>query len=101
MVVIRRHLDLAVGAAFQLVGLALFVSDPIGLSITARVYGYEILAGVGVGISFGTLVVLTPSSVQPRDLATATSAMIQFRQMVGYFIVSHLCSFLAICLTRT
>lgn len=75
---------LAVGSGFQLVGLALLVSEPIGLQIPARLYGYEILAGVGVGITFGTLVVITPSSVHPRDLATATGAMIQFRQMVGY-----------------
>lgn len=77
---------LAAGAVFQVVGLALLVSEPVALSIPARVYGYEILAGFGVGITFGTLVTITPASVEPRDLATATGAMIQFRQMVGNLI---------------
>ncbi|KAI0190606.1 MFS multidrug transporter-like protein [Astrocystis sublimbata] len=74
---------LAAGAAFQLTGIALLASDPVGRDIPPRLYGFEILAGFGVGITFGTLVTITPSSVEPRDLATATGAMIQFRQMGG------------------
>ncbi|KAK8069348.1 hypothetical protein PG994_005964 [Apiospora phragmitis] len=66
-----------------LIGLALLASEPVGAQIPARLYGYEIVAGFGVGITFGTLVTITPASVESRDLATATGAMIQFRQMGG------------------
>jgi hypothetical protein len=75
---------LVAGAGFQIVGLALLVSDPVREYIPAKLYGYEILAGFGVGITFGTLVTITPASVEARDLATATGAMIQFRQMVSH-----------------
>lgn len=74
---------LTAGACFQVLGLALLAADPVRESIPAKLYGFEILAGFGVGITFGTLVVITPSSVEPRDLATATGAVIQFRQMVS------------------
>ncbi|KAL3448147.1 major facilitator superfamily domain-containing protein [Aspergillus insuetus] len=72
---------LLAGATFQVLGLALLVAEPVRESLPAKLYGYEIIAGMGVGITFGTLVTITPSSVEPRDLATATGAMIQFRQM--------------------
>ncbi|KAL4860797.1 hypothetical protein BDV12DRAFT_204680 [Aspergillus spectabilis] len=84
---------LIAGATFQVLGLALLVADPVRESLPAKLYGYEILAGFGVGITFGTLVTITPSSVEPRDLATATGAMIQFRQMgstIGLSIGSSL-----------
>ncbi|KAI0436485.1 putative efflux pump antibiotic resistance protein [Xylaria telfairii] len=74
---------LAAGAAFQLLGISLLAGEPVGRDIPASLYGYEILAGFGVGITFGTLVTITPSSVEPRDLAAATGAMIQFRQTGG------------------
>ncbi|KAL2871601.1 major facilitator superfamily domain-containing protein [Aspergillus lucknowensis] len=84
---------LIAGATFQVLGLALLVAEPVRESLPARLYGFEILAGFGVGITFGTLVTITPGSVEPRDLATATGAMIQFRQMgstIGLSIGSSL-----------
>lgn len=80
---------LGAGASLQLVGLVLLATLPISASVPAAQYGYQIIAGFGVGISFGTLVTITPSSVEPRDLATATGAMIQFRQMVSLLFVAH------------
>lgn len=79
---------LVAGASFQILGLALLVSEPVQEQIPAQLYGYEILAGFGVGITFGTLVTITPASVEQRDLATATGAMIQFRQMVGHLNIN-------------
>ncbi len=73
---------LAAGASFQLVGLTLLATIPVSITVPAAQYGYQAIAGFGVGITFGTLVTITPGSVEPRDLATATGAMIQFRQMV-------------------
>jgi hypothetical protein len=71
------------GATLQLVGLVLLARQPATLEVPASQYGYEAIAGFGVGITFGTLVIITPPSVEARDLATATGAMIQFRQMGG------------------
>jgi hypothetical protein len=74
---------LCAGASLQLLGLVLLATLPVTISVPASQYGFEAIAGFGVGITFGTLVIITPSSVEPRDLATATGAMIQFRQMGG------------------
>ncbi len=82
---------LGAGASLQLVGLVLLATIPISASVPAAQYGYQIIAGFGVGITFGTLVTITPSSVEPRDLATATGAMIQFRQMVSLLFLPHCC----------
>ena len=86
LIFMRRKAPLPIlcaGASFQLVGLVLLATMPASTgSIPAAQYGYEAIAGFGVGITFGTLVTITPGSVDMRDLATATGAMIQFRQMV-------------------
>lgn len=74
---------LLAGATLQLVGLVLLATQRVTLDVPASLYGYEAIAGFGVGITFGTLVIITPPSVEARDLATATGAMIQFRQMGG------------------
>ena len=86
MIFIRRKAPLTLlffGAVFQLVGLTLLATIPVSTSVPASQYGYQAIAGFGVGITFGTLVTITPGSVEMRDLATATGAMIQFRQMGG------------------
>ncbi|KAF2492665.1 MFS general substrate transporter [Lophium mytilinum] len=68
------------GACFQLIGLSLFCVYGTGKEISGTQYGCEIIAGLGLGMMFGTLVVMTPLSVDTQDLATATGAIMQFRQ---------------------
>lgn len=99
LIFMRRKAPLPIlcaGASFQLVGLVLLATMPASTgSIPAAQYGYEAVAGFGVGITFGTLVTITPGSVDMRDLATATGAMIQFRQMVyPFFNYTHYFPFL-------
>ncbi|KAF2807322.1 MFS general substrate transporter [Mytilinidion resinicola] len=68
------------GACFQLIGLSLFCIYGTGKEVSGAQYGCQILAGLGLGMMFGTLVVMTPLSVDLQDLATATGAIMQFRQ---------------------
>lgn len=96
------------GALLQLLGLVLLSTLPITGELPAKAYGFETLAGVGVGVTFGILVLATPYVASPRDLgeschngrifcvqasaviptnpkflAVATGAIIQFRFLGG------------------
>ncbi|KAI9647503.1 hypothetical protein NHQ30_003888 [Ciborinia camelliae] len=70
-----------IGAVLQVLGLALYSGLDTGIYIKKSQYGFQAIAGFGLGISFGTLVLMTPFSVDPQDLATGTGAMVQFRQL--------------------
>ena len=75
---------LVISACLQVLGLALMSSMQITFDIPPQLYVFEAITAFGLGFMFGTLLVITPTSVEPRDLSTATGAMIQMRQMVGY-----------------
>lgn len=55
---------LFIGAALQVIGFAL-----LGVTKTAAatIYGYEVIAGLGCGISFQTLFLAIPFTVEKRD----------------------------------
>ncbi|KAL1970237.1 hypothetical protein VTN77DRAFT_5397 [Rasamsonia byssochlamydoides] len=74
---------LMLGSILHTVGVALLSTLPENNHFPAAGYGYEILAGAGVGTTFGILVLATPFVVEPRDLAVATGAIIQFRFLGG------------------
>lgn len=59
---------LFIGSSLQLIGLALFttISDTTG--IPAAIYGYEIIAGFGVGMVIGISLVIPPQVVETRDI---------------------------------
>ena len=57
-----------IGAVLQLLGLALYSGLDTGTEIQKSQYGFQAIAGFGLGISFGTLVLMTPFSVDPQDL---------------------------------
>jgi Ca2+/H+ antiporter len=50
-------------AALQLVGLGLLYSVPTDSPLSARLYGYQTLIGIGVGISLATAILTVPSLV--------------------------------------
>ncbi|KAF7872250.1 hypothetical protein EAF04_003174 [Stromatinia cepivora] len=70
-----------IGAILQVLGLALYSALDTGTDMNKSQYGFQAIAGFGLGISFGTLVLMTPFSVDLQDLATGTGAMVQFRQL--------------------
>ena len=59
---------LFLGALLQLLGLVLLSTLPITRELPRKAYGFETLAGVGVGVTFGILVLATPYVASPRDL---------------------------------
>ena len=61
---------ISVGAILQTVGLALSFALPNGLNVYASQYGFEALAGFGVGLSLSTLLSVTRFVVQKSDLGT-------------------------------
>ncbi|MCJ1345171.1 hypothetical protein MMC31_003377 [Peltigera leucophlebia] len=98
---------LFLGALLQLLGLVLLSTLPATRDLPGKAYGFETLAGVGVGVTFGILVLATPYVASPRDLGeschnerilalmdnvyfhqpyfltVATGAIIQFRLLGG------------------
>lgn len=70
-------------AAVQIVGFALLATLPVSQSIAVAQYGYEFIAGFGCGISIALLPLMTPFSVEARDLAVAMGAIAQLRMMGG------------------
>lgn len=91
---------LAFGSSCQVIGLGLLSSLPDTGHTPPSQYGYECIAGVGVGMNFGLLMLMTPFVVETRDLGTslitfrtlllliiptavATGATIQFRMLGG------------------
>lgn len=59
---------LFLGALLQLLGLVLLSTLPTTRELPAKAYGFETLAGVGVGVTFGILVLATPYVASSRDL---------------------------------
>lgn len=56
-----------VGGILQTLGLALSYKLPAGLDVPASQYGFEALAGFGVGLSLTTLLGFTPFVVEKSD----------------------------------
>lgn len=54
-------------SCLQVVGFALLSTIPTGTGLFRAQYGYEVIAGFGVGINISTLILMTPFSVEKRD----------------------------------
>jgi hypothetical protein len=64
-------LTLIFGAALQIAGVAGLSQSSTGSGIEASVFGFEILAGAGVGLFNVITILLTPRIVDKRDLGTS------------------------------
>ncbi|KAE8344924.1 hypothetical protein BDV24DRAFT_171410 [Aspergillus arachidicola] len=71
------------GSLLQTVGMALFAILPQTDSSPSAGYGYEVIAGAGIGVTIGICVLAVPYVVETRDLATATGALNQCRFLGG------------------
>ncbi|KAF7931190.1 uncharacterized protein EAE97_009399 [Botrytis byssoidea] len=74
---------LLLGSSLQLVGTVLLLQVRTVVTSVTALYGYEAIAGCGLGVTFGILILGIPYAVERRDLATATGAMIQIRMLGG------------------
>ncbi len=61
------------GALLQVLGLSLLSTLPTDSHVLAAMYGYEILTGVGFGITFAILMLGTPFVVEKRDLGQCST----------------------------
>ncbi|KAL9078059.1 MAG: hypothetical protein Q9157_003027 [Trypethelium eluteriae] len=96
-----------VGSSIQVVGFTLLSMTPIDTTLQISFYGYQAVAGFGVGMVYATATVMMPFVAEKRDKAIGTSAIVQFRFMGGAiglsivttvmnsYVQSHLREFLA------
>lgn len=57
-----------IGSGLQIVGFALLSTLTISEVVPASQYGFQVIAGFGVGINLSTLLLITPDSIsEPAD----------------------------------
>ncbi|KAM0308054.1 hypothetical protein ACHAO8_010387 [Botrytis cinerea] len=57
-----------IGSILQIVGISLMSTIPNGSDVNPAIYGYEAIAGLGIGIVYGMVIVIPPHIVERRDL---------------------------------
>ncbi|KAI1863494.1 hypothetical protein JX265_008711 [Neoarthrinium moseri] len=67
------------GSCLQVLGFALIGTLPSTLYIPPKIYGFEIIAGLGCGMNYALLFVLVPFVVEERDRAVGLGVASQFR----------------------
>ncbi|KAI9043094.1 MFS general substrate transporter [Aspergillus affinis] len=73
-----------IAASFiQVIAYALLSTLSDSVTIAAKQYGFQILAGYGCGINIALLVLMTPFTIEPQDKAVAMGTVAQFRVMGG------------------
>ena len=75
------------GASLQVLGLALMLTLPATGPVTAPLYIYEVLIALGVGTSFGILVLTNPYTIEPQYIGTFLLSI-----CTGYNANLRLCS---------
>jgi hypothetical protein len=71
---------LLLASVLHTVGVAMLSTLPETKHFPVVGYVYEALAGTGVGMTFGILLLATPFVVEPRDLGTLPSHRFLFRK---------------------
>ncbi|THV52412.1 hypothetical protein BGAL_0080g00350 [Botrytis galanthina] len=73
-----------IGSSLQVVGFALLSTLTVSEVTPVSQYGFQVIAGFGVGINLSTLLLITPYSIsEPADKAVAVSSITQFRILGG------------------
>ncbi|KAL8942172.1 MAG: hypothetical protein Q9216_001819 [Gyalolechia sp. 2 TL-2023] len=74
---------LVLSNVLQIIGLGLLSSVPNSETILARQYGYQVILGLGFGLSLSSLVIVTRVEVSDADLAVTMGAITQVRVLGG------------------
>jgi hypothetical protein len=74
-----------VGSGFQVIGYALLSTLDSSVHITPGTYGYEVLCGLGCGMTYQMMYLMVPFTVGVRDKAVGMGAANQFRWMGSAF----------------
>ncbi|TGO32417.1 hypothetical protein BHYA_0319g00010 [Botrytis hyacinthi] len=73
-----------IGSGFQILGFVLLSTLTASEVTPVSQYGFQVIAGFGVGINLSTLLLITPYSIsEPTDKAVAVSSITQFRILGG------------------
>ncbi|KAH9890146.1 putative multidrug resistance protein fnx1 [Xylariomycetidae sp. FL2044] len=76
------------GSALQVLGFALLGTLPFTRGIPGRIYGFEVIAGLGCGVNFALLFIMIPFVNEKRDHAAGMGAGSQLRMMGGAVALS-------------
>lgn len=79
----RTSLTLMLASTLQCVSLACFTTVKNVLSAIAVTYAWQIIFGLGIGLSFASVTILTSVRAHPADLAVAQGAIAQARVFGG------------------
>ncbi|KAL4864237.1 hypothetical protein BDV12DRAFT_205829 [Aspergillus spectabilis] len=78
----------SISAVLQIISLGLLYSVSPDTALPARLFGYQILSGLGVGASLNTAMSIVPSLVASKDLSVAMGTITQLRILGGALGVS-------------
>ncbi|KAJ5336917.1 major facilitator superfamily domain-containing protein [Penicillium brevicompactum] len=81
------------GAMISIAGTALFSTLPLSNEWPASGYGYEIMAGCGMGIAYGISMFALPYMLDLKDVQEASGIIVQMRYLgssVGVSIASNI-----------
>ncbi|KAF1835914.1 MFS general substrate transporter [Decorospora gaudefroyi] len=70
-------------SALGTVGAGCMTTIPSVLEITPAIYGYQVLAGLGIGGTYGMAILYVGHVVERRDAATGSGALVEFRILGG------------------
>ncbi|KAF2758475.1 MFS multidrug transporter-like protein [Pseudovirgaria hyperparasitica] len=80
---IKPTFALLVGAAFQLAGAIGFALLPFSTEVQASQYGFQVLFGLGSGLSNAIATSCIPQIVERKNISSALGANTQFRYLGG------------------
>ncbi|KAJ5758666.1 major facilitator superfamily domain-containing protein [Penicillium odoratum] len=72
---------LLTGAVLNLVGIVLLSTLPTSNVFPAAGYGYEVIAGCGMGIAYGISIFSVPYLLSPKDLQEGSGVVVQMRYL--------------------
>ncbi|KAI8935767.1 hypothetical protein NX059_007287 [Plenodomus lindquistii] len=82
---------LVAAIAMVFIGTGLLSSLPTSSHIWPGIYGYEVITGLGLGLSAPPYFMLIATSVEQKDISVATGALNMFRTLGGCIAVA-ICS---------
>ena len=74
---------LVLGSSLQVIGGALLCTLPDSTATIPAQYGYEILAGLGLGVTFGILMLGVPFAVEKRDLGMLHISRRKYQRLIS------------------
>ncbi|KAF1997152.1 MFS general substrate transporter [Amniculicola lignicola CBS 123094] len=67
----------------NVIGTGLMITIPSSETISKSMYGYQTLAGLGIGGTWGLAILYVGHVVEQRDAATGIGALVEFRMLGG------------------